>query len=79
MLRSFLALQRIDPGYEAHGLLTFNLFGLPDATPDKNAAAMRQVKDALASVPGVESVTAASPFLSQTLSIPSAGAPPTRS
>ena len=62
MLRSFLALQRIDPGYEAHGLLTFNLFGLPDATPDKNAASMRQVKDALASVPGVESVTAASPF-----------------
>ena len=62
MLRSFLALQRIDPGYLSHGLLTFNLFGLPDGTPDKNAAAMRQVKDALASVAGVESVTAASPF-----------------
>ncbi len=62
MLRSFLALQRIDPGYQSHGLLTFNLFGLPNATPAKNAAAMRQVKDALASVPGVESVTAASPF-----------------
>ena len=62
MLRSFLALQRIDPGYESHGLLTFNLFGLPDGTPAKNAAAMRQVKDALASVAGVESVTAASPF-----------------
>jgi putative ABC transport system permease protein len=62
MLRSFLALQRIDPGYQSHGLLTFNLFGLPAATPAKNAAAMRQVKDALASVPGVESVTAASPF-----------------
>jgi predicted permease len=62
MLRSFLALQRIDPGYDAHGLLTFNLFGLPGKTPAENAAAMRQVKEALGSIPGVESVTAASPF-----------------
>jgi len=62
MLRSFLALQRIDPGYEAHGLLTFSLFGLPGKAPAENEAAMRQVKDALASVAGVESVTAASPF-----------------
>ncbi len=62
MLRSFLALQRIDPGYQAHGLLTFNLFGVQGATPAAGAAAMRQVKDALASVAGVENVTAASPF-----------------
>jgi predicted permease len=62
MLRSFIALQRIDPGYEAHGLLTFNLFGLPGKTPAESAADMRRVKDALSSVAGVESVTAASPF-----------------
>lgn len=62
MLRSFLALQRIDPGYDAHGLLTFSLFGLPGNTPAENAASMRRVEDALSSITGVEGVTAASPF-----------------
>lgn len=73
MLRSFLALQRIDPGYDAHGLLTFSLFGLPGNTPAENAASMRRVEDALSSITGVEGVTAASPFPSPTRSFQFAG------
>jgi putative ABC transport system permease protein len=61
MFRSFLALQRIKPGYDPHGLLTFRTMGgRPARTLEERAAAERQMHDALAAIPGVESVTAAS-------------------
>ncbi|HEV2447304.1 MAG TPA: ABC transporter permease, partial [Candidatus Sulfopaludibacter sp.] len=61
MLRSFIALQRIDPGFDPRGVLTFRgLGGKPASTPEARQAAVRQMRDALAAVPGVESVTAAS-------------------
>jgi predicted permease len=59
MFRSFLALQRIDPGFDPHGVLTFRqMGGRPTRTPDENAAAVRQMHAALTAVPGVVTATA---------------------
>src|ERR1019366_8394008 len=62
MFRSFLALQRIYPGFDARGLLTFQLLGGGGQNPPQRAAFMRQVHDRLAALPGVQSVTASYPF-----------------
>jgi putative ABC transport system permease protein len=60
MFRSFLALQRINPGFDPHGLLTFRTMGgKPARTVDQRAAVVRQMQAALAAIPGVQSVTAA--------------------
>jgi len=58
MIRSFIALQHIDPGYHAHGLLTFLLLGGPSA----QGSQAREILTSLQNLPGVQSVTAASPF-----------------
>src|SRR5580700_8193654 len=61
MFRSFLALQRIDPGFDPRATLKLRLTGgRQGATPAERAAVVRQIHDALASIPGVGSVTAAS-------------------
>ena len=63
MVRSFLELQGIDPGFDPKGLLTFQVQSdrfLP--TPQERAVAIRQLEDRLRAIPGVQSVTAASPF-----------------
>jgi len=63
MVRSFLELQRIDPGFDPKGLLTFQVQSdrfLP--TPQERAVAIRQLEDRLRAIPGVQSVTAANPF-----------------
>jgi len=63
MFRSFLALQRIDPGYDPHGLLTFLLLGgRGGPQPQQRAAFMREIEGRLRALPGVESVTVSSPF-----------------
>ncbi len=61
MLRSFFALERADPGFDARGKLTFFLpvFG---NTPDRRAAEMRDLRDRFQHLPGVTSITAAFPF-----------------
>ena len=60
MFRSFLALQRINPGYDPHGVLTFRASGgRAPRNAEEAAAAKRQKPAALAAIPGVESVTAA--------------------
>jgi predicted permease len=64
MFRSFFDLQRIDPGFDPHRLLTFQIAG-PDAgrdTPEKRAVSIRQIQERLSAIPGVESVTATAPF-----------------
>jgi putative ABC transport system permease protein len=61
MLRSFLALERQDPGFDARGKLTFFLPVFGNA-PEKRAAEMRDLRDRFRRLPGVQSVTAASPF-----------------
>jgi putative ABC transport system permease protein len=63
MVRSFLELQRIDPGFNPHGLLTFQVQS--DRffkKPEERAIAIRQLEDRLRAIPGVHSVTAANPF-----------------
>jgi predicted permease len=64
MFRSFFELQHIDPGFDPHRLLTFQVAGTPQNadTPEKRAVFVRSVSDRLRSIPGVESVTGATPF-----------------
>jgi predicted permease len=63
MFRSFIALQRIDTGYDPRGLLTFLLLG-PRGGPQPQARAtfMSELHGRLRALPGVESVTASTPF-----------------
>jgi predicted permease len=61
MFRSFLALQRIDPGFDAHGVLTFQLLGgRPGQQPQQRAAFQRDLATKLKAIPGVQGVTASS-------------------
>ena len=61
MLRSVLALGRVDPGYDPNNVLTFVL--APQARQaGERAEFMRQVRERLAAVPGVTAVTAAIPL-----------------
>src|SRR5438309_3651422 len=62
MFRSFLELQRIDPGFDPHGLLTFQILGGRGSTPDQRAAFTRQIQERLRAIPGVQGVTASFPF-----------------
>src|SRR5262245_21197361 len=63
MIRSFIALQRIDLGYDPNNILTFQLTGLGgNATPQERVALLRDLRGRLSALPGVESVTASFPF-----------------
>jgi putative ABC transport system permease protein len=63
MFRSFLELQRVDPGFDPHRLLTFQVAGNGggDST-EKRAVFVRQLQDRLRAIPGVEDVAACDPF-----------------
>jgi predicted permease len=64
MFRSFLKLQRIDPGFDTHNLLTFQLQGggLNRNKPEERASFIRVIEERLRSMPGVEAVTGSFPF-----------------
>ena len=63
MFRSFLELQRIDPGFDPRGLLTFQIFGDGGGNkPEERAAFTRQIQERLQGIAGVQSVTASFPF-----------------
>jgi len=63
MVRSFVELQHIDPGFNAHGLLTFQVQSDRfQQTPEARAAATRELEERLKAIPGVQSVTASNPF-----------------
>jgi putative ABC transport system permease protein len=62
MFRSFVALQRIDRGYDSSGLLTFLLAGGRNRTTAEKTAFVRDLQSHLAAMPGVQSVSAATPF-----------------
>jgi len=62
MFRSFLAVQRVNTGFDARNLLVFQLVGPAGDTPDARAAFMCNLHDHLAALPGVRSVAAAVPF-----------------
>ncbi|MGB6359743.1 MAG: ADOP family duplicated permease, partial [Candidatus Acidiferrales bacterium] len=60
MFRSFRDLERINPGFDPHGLLTFQIlgnFGGQNSTPASRAVAVRQIQERLQAIPGIQSVT----------------------
>jgi predicted permease len=63
MFRSFLELQRIDPGFDPRGLLTFQILGgRGGSKPEERAAFIRQVQERLRGITGIQDVTASNPF-----------------
>ncbi|HEX4067956.1 MAG TPA: ABC transporter permease [Acidobacteriaceae bacterium] len=65
MFRSFIDLQRIDPGFDPHHLLTFEVLGVngrPGMTGAEREAVRRRIEDRLLAIPGVQSVAASTPF-----------------
>jgi len=61
MLRTFVALQRVDPGFDPAHVLTFT-FQAPQRVPEERAVFLRRVAERLRALPGVEGVTAANPL-----------------
>ena len=59
MVRTFVAIQKVDLGFDPHHLLTFQVFGDFGDTPQENAAWKRQLRERFAAIAGVRSVTAA--------------------
>jgi putative ABC transport system permease protein len=62
MFRTFLAVQRVDLGFDPRGLLTFQLLGNNGNTPQEVANFKRQLREQLGGIPGVRSVTASFPL-----------------
>ena len=63
MFRSFLELQRIDPGFDPRGLLTFQILGNRGGnTREERTAFMHQIQERLRAITGVQSVAASFPF-----------------
>jgi putative ABC transport system permease protein len=62
MFRTFVAIQRVDLGFDPRGLLTFQLLGNIGNTPQEAANFKRQLREQLGAIPGVRSVTASFPL-----------------
>jgi predicted permease len=60
MIRSFLALQSVDPGFNPNGVLSMvvSVAGSREAEPERRAIFYRQLLERLGSMPGVQSVGA---------------------
>jgi putative ABC transport system permease protein len=58
MIRSAVALQHVDPGFTAKGLLTMRLGNLRFRSPEEAIAKTAVIKERLSAVPGVRAVTA---------------------
>jgi predicted permease len=58
MVRSFMALQRVDPGFDAHGVLAFDATLPPGAYPSPGAetAVREQLRAQLLALPGAQAV-----------------------
>jgi putative ABC transport system permease protein len=61
MLRSFVSILHVNPGYEPNHILTFQLQPQQRAEPERMAFIQR-VEERLRAIPGVESVSGAGPF-----------------
>jgi putative ABC transport system permease protein len=62
MFRTFLAIQRVNLGFDPRGLLTFQLLGNIGNTPQEAANFKRLLREQLGAIPGVRSVTASFPL-----------------
>ena len=63
MFRSFRDLEHVNPGFDPHGLLTFQVLGrLGGQTSASRAAAVREIQQRLQAIPGIESVAGSDLF-----------------
>jgi putative ABC transport system permease protein len=62
MVRSFIALQQVQPGYDPNGVLTFLVPNLPIPDDQARQAFVRDLRGRLEALPGVTGVTAANPL-----------------
>ena len=62
MLRSLLALERVNPGFDPNGLLTFFIPNVRANTPETRGEFVRRVREEVGALPGVTAVAAASPL-----------------
>jgi putative ABC transport system permease protein len=62
MLRSFIALSHVDPGFDPTGVMTFTAFNGRPQTPSERQAYTSVLKSRLAAIPGVIAVTNATPL-----------------
>jgi putative ABC transport system permease protein len=62
MLRSFVALAHVDPGFDPNGLLTFQPFNPRFRSPEERQAFGNNLEAKLEAIPGVTAVTAAGPL-----------------
>ena len=60
MLRSFVEMQRSEPGYETEGVLTFVVQNPRLESPEARQAFKQQLRERLMAIPGVRSATAGS-------------------
>ncbi len=60
MIRSFIALQNVDPGYKPRGILTFLLPITTARSPEEAKVKVKDLRDRLSALPGVNAVTATS-------------------
>jgi len=62
MLRSFMVLEHVDPGFDPNGILTFTAFNARARTATERQAFENTLYKQLTAIPGVTAVTAASPL-----------------
>jgi putative ABC transport system permease protein len=62
MIRSFIALQKAQPGFDPAGVLTFGLANTGQPSDDARRATVSQIHEKLRALPGVVGVTAATPI-----------------
>ncbi|HVX38592.1 MAG TPA: ABC transporter permease, partial [Gemmatimonadaceae bacterium] len=62
MVRSFMALEHVDPGFDPDGVMTFTAFNTRVRGPDAVRAYENEVEQKLRAIPGVTAVTAAGPL-----------------
>jgi putative ABC transport system permease protein len=62
LLRSVVALQRVDPGYDPNGVLTFTLSNLPTPSLEARIDLTRRLQEAIGALPGVLGVSGGSPL-----------------
>ncbi len=62
MMRSFVTLQRSEPGFDAQGVLSFQIANQGGPEPEHRRAQAQQIRERLSGIPTVTMVTAASPL-----------------
>jgi putative ABC transport system permease protein len=62
MLRSLVILERVNPGYDPTGILTFTLGNMATPSLEARVDLTRRLRETIGALPGVEGVSAASPL-----------------